>query len=327
MEKENNTTTTSTNNIVFNDPVLNDEKKLYIFDEAEYDKLFQEKPWAKEDAYYKKVMISTLAVTKIVNHAVKAGDKEIAGYMIGFPKDRTFYVTDAVEFPLIGTTSRVEIADQLGDKIHEYSADLLDTLKKVGNTQNYVGWYHSHPGFGCWLSGIDVNTHRTLQMLNKTFFALVVDPFRTLSTRKVEVGCFMTYNQDSGSNRSNFTENIPLNKSQEFGYHANKYYKLEHQFFKSKFESDVIKLLYKNYWTETLSSNVVELNNEYMKSLIEDMSIKIGGFDLKKRHQFQGNQEQLEIHQRKLDEVVSINTQNSVNIQNEIIKSLIFDEN
>jgi proteasome lid subunit RPN8/RPN11 len=23
-----------------------------------------------------------------------------------------------------------------------------------------VGWYHSHPGFGCWLSSVDVNTQQ-----------------------------------------------------------------------------------------------------------------------------------------------------------------------
>ena len=31
-----------------------------------------------------------------------------------------------------------------------------------------VGWYHSHPGFGCWLSGVDINTQQvwlTLCML------------------------------------------------------------------------------------------------------------------------------------------------------------------
>ena len=26
--------------------------------------------------------------------------------------------------------------------------------------QMVVGWYHSHPGFGCWLSGVDVNTQQ-----------------------------------------------------------------------------------------------------------------------------------------------------------------------
>ena len=23
-----------------------------------------------------------------------------------------------------------------------------------------VGWYHSHPGFGCWLSSVDINTQQ-----------------------------------------------------------------------------------------------------------------------------------------------------------------------
>lgn len=25
-----------------------------------------------------------------------------------------------------------------------------------------VGWYHSHPGFGCWLSGVDINTQQVM---------------------------------------------------------------------------------------------------------------------------------------------------------------------
>jgi len=29
-----------------------------------------------------------------------------------------------------------------------------------------VGWYHSHPGFGCWLSGVDVNTQQSFEALN-----------------------------------------------------------------------------------------------------------------------------------------------------------------
>lgn len=28
-----------------------------------------------------------------------------------------------------------------------------------------VGWYHSHPGFGCWLSGVDINTQQVLDPL------------------------------------------------------------------------------------------------------------------------------------------------------------------
>ena len=30
-----------------------------------------------------------------------------------------------------------------------------------GKVENICGWYHSHPGYGCWLSGIDVQTQMT----------------------------------------------------------------------------------------------------------------------------------------------------------------------
>merc|ERR1711988_399028 len=30
-------------------------------------------------------------------------------------------------------------------------------LKQTGRPEMVVGWYHSHPGFGCWLSGVEIN--------------------------------------------------------------------------------------------------------------------------------------------------------------------------
>ena len=158
------------------DKVLANEENLYKFDEEENDKLFNNKPWAKEEAYFKKVMLSTLAITKIVTHAVRAGDKEIAGYMVGFTKERVFYVVDAVEFPLIGTTSRVEIADQIGDKIHIYTDDILQSLKKVGRMQNYVGWYHSHPKITHPPSIVDLKT-QFYQQYQGLFIGLIFSVF------------------------------------------------------------------------------------------------------------------------------------------------------
>lgn len=29
-------------------------------------------------------------------------------------------------------------------------------LEEVGRVHPTVGWYHSHPSYGCWLSGTDV---------------------------------------------------------------------------------------------------------------------------------------------------------------------------
>ena len=63
----------------------------------------------------------------------------------------------------------------------------------VGRLENMVGWYHSHPGYGCWLSGIDVSTQSIQQQYQEPFLAIVVDPHRTIAAGKVEIGAFRTY--------------------------------------------------------------------------------------------------------------------------------------
>jgi COP9 signalosome complex subunit 5 len=63
----------------------------------------------------------------------------------------------------------------------------------VGRKENVVGWYHSHPGYGCWLSGIDVGTQTLNQTYSEPFCAVVVDPHKTISFGKVEIGAFRTY--------------------------------------------------------------------------------------------------------------------------------------
>ena len=47
-------------------------------------------------------------------------------------------------------------------------------LVQVGRLENAIGWYHSHPGYGCWLSGIDVNTQLNNQSYQDPFVAVVV---------------------------------------------------------------------------------------------------------------------------------------------------------
>lgn len=54
-----------------------------------------------------------------------------------------------------------------------------------------VGWYHSHPGYGLFLSDIDVNTHRNAFSPRHT--ALVVDPTRRNMDDKI---AFFTISAD-----------------------------------------------------------------------------------------------------------------------------------
>lgn len=60
-----------------------------------------------------------------------------------------------------------------------------------------VGWYHSHPGFGCWLSSVDVNTQQvsTLSIdihvhgrqLAESLCFLLLQSFEQLNPRAVSV--------------------------------------------------------------------------------------------------------------------------------------------
>ena len=55
--------------------------------------------------------------------------------------------------PQSGTSVSVEAVDPV------FQTKMLEMLKQTDRAENVVGWYHSHPGFGCWLSSVDVNTH------------------------------------------------------------------------------------------------------------------------------------------------------------------------
>lgn len=56
-----------------------------------------------------------------------------------------------------------------------------------------VGWYHSHPGFGCWLSGVDINTQQSFEALNNRAVSIVVDPIQSVKG-KVVIDAFRLIN-------------------------------------------------------------------------------------------------------------------------------------
>ena len=66
----------------------------------------------------------------------------------------TFYVMDAFALPVEATETRVNA----GGDANEFMCDHLDASARVDRPENVCGWYHSHPGYGCWFSGIDVGT-------------------------------------------------------------------------------------------------------------------------------------------------------------------------
>lgn len=41
--------------------------------------------------------------------------------------------------------------------------NMLNARQAAGRRENIIGWYHSHPGFGLFLSGTDVATQHGTQ--------------------------------------------------------------------------------------------------------------------------------------------------------------------
>lgn len=121
------------------------------------------------------IQISSLALLKMLLHGRAGVPLEVMGLMIGDIIDEyTIRVTDVFSMPQTTTGQSVEAVDP------EYQVRMLEKLKQVGRHENVVGWYHSHPGFGCWLSSDDVATARGYEQLTPRSVSVVIDPIQSV---------------------------------------------------------------------------------------------------------------------------------------------------
>ncbi|EAS28304.3 COP9 signalosome complex subunit 5 [Coccidioides immitis RS] len=248
---------------------------LYTYDPAASQALMSAKPWSRDPHYFKSIRISAVALLKMVMHARSGGSLEVMGLMQGYVSANTFIVTDAFRLPVEGTETRVNAQDEA----NEYMVSYLQACRDSGRMENAIGWYHSHPGYGCWLSGIDVSTQDTQQTYNDPFVAVVIDPDRTISAGKVEIGAFRTYPKDYQPSRAEHDDDgyqsIPLHKVEDFGAHASQYYSLEVSHFKSTLDTKILSLLWNKYWVATISQSPLFTNRDYITKQMADMSEKI----------------------------------------------------
>jgi len=134
------------------------------------------------------VYISSLALLKMLKHGRAGVPMEVMGLMLGeFIDEYTVNVIDVFAMPQSGTGVSVEAVDPV------FQAKMLDMLKQTGRPEMVVGWYHSHPGFGCWLSGVDINTQQSFESLSDRAVAVVVDPIQSVKG-KVVIDAFRTIN-------------------------------------------------------------------------------------------------------------------------------------
>jgi proteasome lid subunit RPN8/RPN11 len=125
------------------------------------------KPYAGIDVY-----ISQVAFDKMMRQCAQFAKRhlEALGYLVGdycrWKNKEYTIVEDAVTSDLETTSVSVHFQG------HEKAFDQLD---KIDFDYVIVGWYHSHPGHGCFMSQTDISTQK--RMFNKSFhIAIVVDP-------------------------------------------------------------------------------------------------------------------------------------------------------
>merc|ERR1719197_2194739 len=257
---------------------IRDVDTIYRYDNAENQRHIAAKPWLKDPRYFKHVRISALALVKMVMHARSGGSLEIMGLMLGKidPDDShgpTMIVMDVFALPVEGTETRVNAQADA----YEYMVEFLSVARESGRLENVLGWYHSHPGYGCWMSGIDVSTQMLNQQYQEPWLALVIDPMKTAATGKVDIGAFRTYPQGfkppEGAD-SEF-ESVPLSKIEDFGAHQSQYYPLEISFFKSASDTALLNAIWNQYWIATLSASPLLSNAQYISSQMKDIADKL----------------------------------------------------
>eukprot|EP00297_Palpitomonas_bilix_P012164 CAMPEP_0113883910 /NCGR_PEP_ID=MMETSP0780_2-20120614/9901_1 /TAXON_ID=652834 /ORGANISM="Palpitomonas bilix" /LENGTH=317 /DNA_ID=CAMNT_0000871345 /DNA_START=225 /DNA_END=1178 /DNA_ORIENTATION=+ /assembly_acc=CAM_ASM_000599 len=231
------------------------------------------RPWRTDPHYFEKVQVSSLALLKMAMHAREGEPLEVMGLLQGKVAEKTFIVTDAFALPVEGTETRVNA----GAGANEFMVEYMSGSKDAGDEKAVVGWYHSHPGYGCWLSGIDVSTQMLQQTYQDPYLAIVIDPTRTAATGRVEIGAFRTYpeNYTPPSSEESAYQSIPLNKIEDFGVHCKRYYPVDVSFFRSDVDEAVLPLLWNKYWISVLSSSPLHSNAEYTANRINDLRKKL----------------------------------------------------
>lgn len=111
----------------------------------------------------------------MLSKAARAGRTEIGGFLIGKIERNKIIITRATFPRQRGTRTHVSINDA-------DMAILAEELAERGVGEVIVGWHHTHPGLGVFMSGTDVSTQLRYQAFFPEAVALVMDPMKFAQT-------------------------------------------------------------------------------------------------------------------------------------------------
>jgi len=216
--------------------------------------------------------ISSLALLKMLKHGRAGVPMEVMGLMLGeFVDEYTVQVVDVFAMPQSGTGVSVEAVDPV------FQTKMLDQLKQTNRPQMVVGWYHSHPGFGCWLSGVDINTQQSFEALNKRAVSVVVDPIQSVKG-KVVIDAFRLINPQLmmlGQAPRQTTSNLGhLRKPsiQALIHNLNRhYYSINISYTQNELEQKMLLNLHKKTWTNGLEVSKFDEHAKQNEKTVEDL--------------------------------------------------------
>lgn len=218
------------------------------------------------------VYISSLALLKMLKHGRAGVPMEVMGLMLGeFVDEYTVRVVDVFAMPQSGTGVSVEAVDPV------FQTKMMDMLKQTGRPEMVVGWYHSHPGFGCWLSGVDINTQQSFESLNARAVAVVVDPIQSVKG-KVVLDAFRLINPQTivlGQEPRQTTSNLghlhkPSVQALIHGLNRH-YYSIAVSYRKNELEEKMLLNLHKSKWTDGLNLKNFEEHGKENEKIVQEM--------------------------------------------------------
>ncbi|CAD8111515.1 unnamed protein product [Paramecium primaurelia] len=297
--------------------ILPDES-IYHFNQDEQNDFIDKKPWDYSPNYFKKCKISIAAVIKMLIHACLGKNNEVMGLMQGRCDKETFIIYDVIYLNAEASEVNVTLTPEA---MGEY-VQMIEMLETVGRVHPTVGWYHSHPSYGCWLSGTDVQNQRLQQMGYGAFVAVVIDPIRTMTNQKVDIGAFRVYPDGYRPLKQNQDDNIgiPTQKIKDFGAYHDKYYSLDIEIFSNSIDSKIVQGLWERYWGVRLSQSILEDNQLYFRQCLCDLKDKCF---IKYEQSYQGSGQQNNEKQQ-IKEAQKFSVELAGALLSETVKQILF---
>ena len=122
------------------------------------------------------VEISPLAFSKIIDWTSSNTEREVGGYLIGYVEKGKVIITDSTFAVAKSTPSHVQL-----DEMAQFR--IIEEIEKRNGKETILGFWHSHPGLGCFMSGTDVATQKIYQALLPESVAMVNDGNKFAKTR------------------------------------------------------------------------------------------------------------------------------------------------